>query len=264
MSKIYDLESLANPDNLSLIYFPDTGEPHIEQSLTELIEEIISLIKLELVPDTNSIAKRILDLNIIVEISASVNQEGIIIKLDYPFENITHAVYFNLEESLNTNLGTIKFVINGKEREILLRNKPLLTSYLNNGYYLLVYNNVYDKYLLEPIFAKDLGFLSFKKMEDGIFSNLIEQDDLYSFPYIDKNVSLKVEESLFYDLSEYLLFNSFSYTLKTIKTLISDTQVEGLTEIYIITRDVLGKNIISIPENNIFIPKNQTFYLYKN
>lgn len=261
--KIKDLGALANPDNLTVIYFSGEGLTVIEQSLAELVDKINEELRAYLLPSADEVVDRLLELGIILELQVQPELEGNTIKMDYTFEDIDHAIWFNISEPMSTVEGYLTFTFNAVEKPIYLGGAELETPYINSGYYLIVYSKSLKTYNLTPILPKDLGFINTKKYASGIFTNLLEIDD-YNFLYVTDNYVGDTEESLFCDLPESLLFNTLSYTLKIVKTKISNTPLSGYTQIYSVIKNAPQGITLNIPTENIFIPKSQAFYLYKN
>ena len=261
--KIKDLNLLDNPDNLSIIYFSEDGQTTSEDSLAELVDKVTEKLREILIPSSEQIANRLLELGIVLEVAVTPELTANEIKLDYIFEDTNHAIWFNVDSSLGTDLGFLSFTINGVETPVYLRGKILETSYFNRGYYLIVYSKEFKAYSLNPVLPKDLGFINTKKYKEGIFSDLLDITD-YNFLYLTNEYTGDIEKSLFYDLPESLLFNALSYTLKIVKTKVSEVPLDGYVQIYNVLRSTPEGSVIKIPSENIFIPKNQAFYLYKN
>lgn len=261
--KIKDLNPLNNPDNLSIVYFSEDGQTTSEDSLAELVDKVTEKIRETLLPPAEQIAERLLELGIVLELAVTPELSTNDVKLDYTFEDVDHAIWFNISSSLATDLGFLTFTINGEETPIYIRGKRLETSYFNRGYYLIVYSKEFKAYVLSPLLPKDLGFINTIEYKSGIFSDLLDIED-YNFLYLTNEYTGDVEKSLFYDLPENLISDALSYTLKIIKTKTSEVPQDGYVQIHNVIRSLPSGNIIKIPTENIFIPKNQAFYLYKN
>lgn len=263
MVKIKDLNNLNNPDNLSIVYFLEDGLTYIEKSLAELVDQINERIRDFLLPPPDSISSRLSELGILLEMAVEPAITGSNINLDYIYEDKDHAIWFNIENKISSDLGFLTFTINGQEKPLYLRESELETSYLNGGYYLIVFSKTLQTYTLNPILPRGLGFVNTKKYSEGIFSDLISITD-YNFLYISDNYTGIIEESLFYDLNENLLFDALSYTLRVIKTRMSEVLLEGYSEVYNVVRSINGQDTITTPTEIVFIPESKAFYLYKN
>ncbi len=261
--KIKDLNKVTNLDNLIIVYLSEDGITFVERSLAELVDQLNEKIRDFFLPPSVDISSRLSKLGIILELAVTPEITTNRINLDYTFENTDHAIWFNTEADISTESGLLTFTINGQEEPLYLRESELETSYLNGGYYLIVFSKTLQTYTLSSILPKDLGFVNDTKYPKGIFSNLIGITD-YNFLYITDKHTGNIESSLFYDLNENLLFDALSYTLRVIKTKMSEVPLSGYSEVYNVSRLIEGRDTIRIPNENIFIPESHAFYLYKN